>query len=130
MTDRRPDSVSREDDASSPPFDPLVAEQESAAAAEAARIGGAVPPVSDNPAMEPLAEAGEGEQDGWELAEAELIENATHGDGQGDPELDAFTPEAEADRTTAAYGESDEILPTEIDDDSRGELEQPDAEDR
>jgi hypothetical protein len=65
--------------------DRLVAEQESAAAAEAARIGGAVPPMVDDPAMAPLYEAGEGEQEGWELAELELVGNASHGDGQGLP---------------------------------------------
>jgi hypothetical protein len=97
--------------------DRLVAEQEIAAAAEAARIGGVVPPVSPDPAMEPLYEAGEGEQEGWELAEAELIENATHGEGHAFPELDAFPPEPEADRSTAVYGESDEIVSTERDED-------------
>src|SRR3979409_1068747 len=90
-----------------PRVDPLVAEEESAAAAEAARIGGVVRPVSDDPALEPLYEAGEGEEDGWELAETELIENASHGDGHAEPELDAFSPEREADRSTAVYGETD-----------------------
>lgn len=102
-----------------PRFDPFVAEQEQAAAAAAARIGGVVPPVVDDPAMAPLYEAGEGEADGWELAEAELIENASHGDGHGDPERDAFTPEREADRATAEYGEPDEYHSTE----------QPDSDD-
>jgi len=101
------------DNSSRPAVDSLVAEQERAAAAEAARIGGVVPPVTNDPAMEPLYEAGEGEQDGWELAEAELIENATHGDGRAFPELDAFPPERESDRSTAVYGESDEIPPNE-----------------
>jgi hypothetical protein len=70
-----------------PQVDPLVAAEEAAAAAEAARIGGVVPRVVDDPALEPLYEAGEGEEDGWELAEAELIENASQGDGHADPEL-------------------------------------------
>jgi hypothetical protein len=115
MTEGPPDPTRRRD----PNADPLVAQEESAAAAEAARIGGVVPPVTDDPAMEPLYEAGEGEQEGWELAEAELIENAEHGDGHGAPELDAFTPEAEADRSTAVYGEGDEIRSTERDEDVR-----------
>lgn len=93
--------------------DPLVAKEERAAAAEAARIGGSVPPVVDDPALEPLYEAGEGEQDGWELTEQELIENASHGDGQAFPELDAFTPEQEADRATADFGEADAYESTE-----------------
>ena len=100
-----------------PRVDPLVAAEEAAAAAEAARIGGVVPPVVDDPALEPLYEAGEGEQDGWELAEMELIENASHGDGHGDPELDAFSPEREADGSTAVYGETDEIRSTETEED-------------
>ncbi len=91
-----------------PDDDALVAQEESAAAAQAGHIGGNVPPQSDDPAMEPLAEAGEGEQDGWETAEADLVENASHGDGRAKPTQDAFTPEREADRSTAAYGEADE----------------------
>ncbi len=35
--------------------------------------------MSDDPALEPLHEAGEGEEGGWELAEAELIENNMSG---------------------------------------------------
>jgi hypothetical protein len=95
--------------------DPLVVKEEAAAAAEAARIGGRVPPAADDPALEPLYQAGEGEQEGWELAEAELAENASHGDGHGHPELDAFSPEREADRATAVYGEADEFRSTETD---------------
>ena len=100
-----------------PRVDPLVAAEEAAAAAEAARIGGVVPRVVDDPALEPLYEAGEGEEDGWELAETDLIENASHGDGHADPELDAFSPEREADRSTAVYGETDAIRSTETDED-------------
>ncbi len=100
-----------------PRVDPLVAAAQAAAAAEAARIGGVVPRVVDDPALEPLYEAGEGEEDGWELAETELIENASHGDGHAEPELDAFSPEREADRSTAVYGETDEIRSTETDED-------------
>jgi hypothetical protein len=33
-----------------------------------------------DPALAPLLEAGEGESEGFELAEADLIEHATHGD--------------------------------------------------
>jgi hypothetical protein len=62
-------------------------EQEEAAAAEAAAIGGRVssePPMEDDPgadpAQRPLIEAGQGESEGFELAEAELVEHASHGD--------------------------------------------------
>ena len=36
-----------------------------------------------DPALAPLIEAGEGESEGFELAEADLIENAEHGDMHG-----------------------------------------------
>jgi hypothetical protein len=62
-------------------------EQEEAAAAEAAGIGGRVsdePPMEDDPeadpAQRPLVEAGEGESEGFELAERQLQEHASHGD--------------------------------------------------
>jgi hypothetical protein len=63
----------------------------------------------------PLEESGEGEAEGFEQAEQELIDNAEHGDGGGDPEVDAFTPEAESDRSEAEYGEPDEVGPTDTD---------------
>lgn len=97
--------------------DALVAQEASAAAAEAARIGGAVPPDADDPAMDPVYQAGGGEQEGWEEAETELIENATHGEGGGQPERDAFAPELESDRSGAVYGEADHVPSTEVVDD-------------
>jgi hypothetical protein len=65
----------------------------------------------------PLEEAGQGEAEGFEQAEQELIEAAEHGDAGGDPELDAFPPEAESDRSDAVYGEPDEAEPTDTPDD-------------
>jgi hypothetical protein len=91
-----------------PDDDALVAREESAAAAEAARIGGPAPADAGNPAMEPVYEAGGGEQEGWEAAEEDLVENASHGGGGGNPLRDALTPELESDRSGAAYGEADE----------------------
>ena len=45
-----------------------------------------------DPALAPLIEAGEGEDEGFELAEADLVAHAEHGDDHGtDPILrDAF----------------------------------------
>src|SRR5687767_3066004 len=54
------------------PIDELVAEEESAAAAEARMIGGPAPREVDDPAMDPVYQAGGGEQDGWEAAEQDL----------------------------------------------------------
>ena len=96
------------------PDEEIVIEEESAAAAEAAAIGGAAARDSSDPAMDPVYQAGGGEQDGWERAEAALIENATHGDGDANPIRDAFSPEAESDRSTAIYGESDRLPSTEV----------------
>jgi hypothetical protein len=89
--------------------------EEWAAAAEAAAIGGARDPDlgpagSDervDEALRPVYEAGGGEQEGFELAEHDLERNASHDDGEGFPERDAFTPERESDRSGAEYGEAD-----------------------
>src|SRR5215212_5204826 len=37
-----------------------------------------------DPALEPLIEAGEGESEGFELAEQELVDHASHGDQHSD----------------------------------------------
>lgn len=88
--------------------DPIADEEADAAAAEAAEIGGPAPddPVED-PAERPLVEAGEGEAEGFELAEAELVDNAEHGDEKRFPDRDAGRPEEAAD---AAYGEPDQEI--------------------
>jgi hypothetical protein len=98
--------------------DDFVAAEEAAAAAEAASIGG--PRLDDahgDEAFEAVAEAGGGESEGFELAEEQLIDNATHGDGRADPIGDAFTPEVEADQSTAVDGEADAELVSELDED-------------
>ena len=91
------------------PDDDLIREEEAAAGSDAAKIGGRAGDEDDfDPAMRPVYEAGGGEAEGFEQAEADLIENAQHGDGRGDPLSDAFTPEAESDLAGAEYGEPDE----------------------
>jgi NADPH2:quinone reductase len=49
-----------------------VEAESEAAATEAGRIGGNVPPLADDPAREPLEEAGEGESEGQEQTEQSL----------------------------------------------------------
>lgn len=88
--------------------DPIADEEAEAAAAEAAEIGGDVPPESDDPAWRPLAESGEGEAEGFELAEEDLVENASHGDQNRFPEGDVGEPEEPID---VAYGEPDQVIP-------------------
>ena len=114
------EALERED-----PDDVLAAQEESAAGAEAAAIGGPRIVDSDDPSMQPLYEAGQGEEEGWEAAERDLIENATHADGRGDPTRDAFTPEAESDRSGAAYGAADSTPSTEVVHDPDGEPDDP-----
>jgi hypothetical protein len=60
-------------------------------------------------AMRPVEEAGGGEAEGFEEAEEELVEEASHGEGRWDPESDALTPEIEADLASSEYGEPDEL---------------------
>ena len=91
--------------------DPVARDEAEAAASEAAHIGGDVPPQSDDPAFEAVAEGGGGESEGFEQAEEELIEGASHGDPQPDPIQAAFTPEAESDESTFVPGEADEEEP-------------------
>lgn len=88
--------------------DPVAEEEADAAAAEAAEIGGPAPedPV-DDPAERPLVESGEGEAEGFELAEAELVDNAEHGDEKDFPNRDAGQPE---EPTETAYGEPDQEI--------------------
>ena len=93
--------------------DPIAEEEAEAAAAEAAGIGGPAPDDSvEDPAERPLVEGGEGEAEGFELAEAELIDNASHGDQRGFPEQDAGRPE---EPTDTVYGEADEEIHQDAD---------------
>ncbi len=124
----RVDAGRPDPDSEAPPTDDVfVAQEEAAAAAEAAGIGGRVAPDAGDPALDPVYQAGGGEQDGWEEAEQELIENATHGDGRGDPERDAFSPELEADRATVIYGEDDHVTSSELTEDTDTGSEDPDT---
>jgi hypothetical protein len=107
--------------------DEVVREEEEAAAGEAARIGGPAPDYEVDERTRPLQESGEGEAEGFEDAERELIEEATHGDAAWDPETDRFSPEEESDRATAVDAEPDEIDPTEVTRDPREGDDDPGA---
>jgi len=87
-----------------------VEEEAEAAAAEAGEIGGAAPIESDDPAQQPLIESGEGESEGFELAEARLRDIASHGDEHRFPDRDAPPPE---DREGVDRGEADEAIPAD-----------------
>lgn len=85
----------------------LAVEEAEAAAAEAAEIGGDVPQDSDDPALAPLVEAGEGEAEGFELAERDLEDIASHGDQHRFPDSVAPPPE---EPQPATYAEADEEI--------------------
>jgi hypothetical protein len=62
-----------------------------------------------DPALAPLIEAGEGESEGFELAEEELIAHSRHDDEHGlDPILRDAESNEEAERSDVDYGEADE----------------------
>jgi hypothetical protein len=96
----------------------FVEHEEELAAEEAASIGGTPPDYHTDEAHRALAESGEGEAEGFEEAEEELIEAASHGEPRHSPADDAFTPELESDESGAVYGEADELETTEGPEDS------------
>jgi hypothetical protein len=86
----------------------FVEEEEAEAAQEAAAIGGRRDPDTDDPAEEPLIEAGEGEAEGFELAEKDLEDIAEHGDEHRFPDGLA---QPEEPQDPDEYGEPDEAIP-------------------
>jgi hypothetical protein len=84
----------------------FVREEEKAAAEEARRIGGRAGDEDLPPDERPLSEAGEGEAEGFELAEKDLIDHAEDQEGEGTPRFDELGEEEEPDPAT--YGEADE----------------------
>ena len=86
----------------------VVDEETEAAAAEAAKVGGVAPIESDDPAQQPLIESGQGESEGFELAEKRLQDIASHGDEHRFPDRDV--PPAE-DGGQAEQGEADQAIP-------------------
>lgn len=86
----------------------LAKEEAEAAAAEAAGIGGEAAKDSEDPAEQPLIEAGEGEAEGFELAERDLEDIASHGDQHRFPDN---VPSPSEEQSDAVYGEADEAIP-------------------
>src|SRR6476469_1825307 len=107
--------------------------EEAAAAREAAGIGAepgrdpgrgedVIPPgESDDPARRVVEEAGGGESEGFELAEAELIDRAENFGGPS-PAVDAERV-SEDDRADIVYGDADSFETSEDDPDADDEDE-------
>jgi hypothetical protein len=98
---------------------------EAEAAAEAADIGAEhpgddeLPPgESRDPARRAVEEAGGGEAEGFELAEAELVDRAENAGGPS-PWVDRERV-SEDDRAEREYGESDSVRTSEDDPESAG----------
>jgi hypothetical protein len=110
--------------------DPLADAEAEAAAAEAAAIGGTPTRedetyLPDDPAMVPVYEGGGGEQEGFEMAEGELIEHAEHGPATPVAEVKALRAEVDRGIEDAAvdeelYAEPDREHVTENVDDPEG----------
>jgi hypothetical protein len=71
-------------------------------------------------AERPLKEAGQGEAEGFELAEEALIEHASHGDSGPDPTYMAGLVE-DGEGPVGEYGEADDIRVSERSDDDDDE---------
>jgi len=112
-------STNAGDDQARRRFSPTEAKQTAAAGTAAAAIGGPSPDADLDPSQRPLVEAGEGVSEGFELAEEELIEAASHGDSGADPLADAFTPEDHRTQRGGEYGEADHEDSSEMPDSDR-----------
>lgn len=88
----------------------LVQHEEEAAASEAGAIGGRAPDEAD-PERRPVDDAGGGEAEGFEDAEAALIDHAEHGAGEGTPRPEQMGEEAEID--PSVHGQADSPGPQE-----------------
>lgn len=91
--------------------DPTADEETDAAAAEAGAIGGPGADEDIDPAERPRVEAGEGEAEGFEVAERDLIEHASHGDPGPDPETLASDEQAHPE---PEHGSADHVRSSEV----------------
>jgi hypothetical protein len=87
--------------------DRFAREEEEAAGREAGRIGGRSGDRELDESQRPLVEAGEGEAEGFEVAEQDLVEHAENRGDEGIPRLDQFDAEPE-EGDPGVYGEADE----------------------
>lgn len=97
------------------PGDATAIEETEAAAEEAGAIGGQTPSQDLDPAQQAVSEGGEGEAEGFELAEEELVESASHGTPAGNPLGDRGPAEDAATEDLASYGEADHVEVSEDD---------------
>ena len=99
--------------------DDRVRRETDAAAAEAAAIGGtpSEAPQELDEAQRPLAEAGEGESEGFEQTEAELIDHSSHGDQHAARHILTDAGTTDEDARGGEGGEADTEYSSEREDD-------------
>jgi|HubBroStandDraft_6_1064221.scaffolds.fasta_scaffold164778_2 hypothetical protein len=103
-----------------------VEEEIDAAAREAAGIGGVAGDEELDPAQRPVIEGGGGEAEGFEEAEAFLIEHASHGDQQSAHAILHDSGRSE-ERTSGESSEADHARSSELEDEDEDERpERPD----
>ena len=112
MPDPEPTCDPAREEAQQAADEDVVAQETERAAAEAAHIGGRTssepPPIEDvDEAKRPLVEAGEGEAEGFEQAEQELIEHASHGDQHAARRAIEDAPDEDDDVRAGGAGEAD-----------------------
>jgi hypothetical protein len=97
------------------PQDPLLRREEAAAAREAAGIGGGRPEYEDEEGREvsesdrALIEGGEGVEEGFDVAEEDLVETASHGENRYDPSTADFGDDESAGDADVIDAEADEV---------------------
>ncbi len=103
--------------------DQLASREAERAAAEAGAIGGRVSSEPEpgagtrDQAEQPLAEAGQGKAEGFEQAEEELIEHASHGDQHAARRAIEDAPDELDDARSAPAAEADQEYSNERDND-------------
>ncbi len=101
--------------------DPLAEKEAERAAQEAAQIGGKGGDYPGDEADRPVQEGGEGESEGFELAEEALEGQATHADSPINPKYETFAPES--DEPGSEHGEADEPVDREAVEGNAGKAE-------
>jgi hypothetical protein len=95
--------------------DPFEDDEVEAAASEAAGIGGVAGDEDLPPEDRPLVEAGQGEAEGFELAEQDLIEHASHGDEHSGRMAIYHAGRTEEAGQNADFGEGDDVQSSQFD---------------
>lgn len=92
------------------PWETTEEREERLAGEEASQIGGKPGHQTSDPSRQAAQEAGGGESEGWEEAEEDLIQHASHGDDRSDTAIlrRQIKEEKEGSLSTARYGEADQ----------------------